>query len=132
MKRQRQLPTYAPPMRDIETIDCDLRLIAAVHRSIREHGGKPSSRQFDELLDERLAHRGGEERQPAALAAARRPGSISTYAVKEGGASGRLRVRIAGCYPNSAGRGHPELGLSPAGRGRPALISVSSWLRRLP
>ena len=74
-------------MRDIETIDSDLRLIAAVHRSIREHGGKPSSRQFDELLDERLAHRGGEERQPAALAAARRPGSISTYAVKEGGAS---------------------------------------------
>jgi hypothetical protein len=25
---------------------------------IREHGGEPSSRQIDELLDERLAHRG--------------------------------------------------------------------------
>jgi hypothetical protein len=24
---------------------------------IREHGGEPSSRQVDELLDERLAHR---------------------------------------------------------------------------
>jgi hypothetical protein len=30
-----------------------LRLLAAVRRSIREHGGEPSSRQVDELLDER-------------------------------------------------------------------------------
>jgi hypothetical protein len=29
-----------------------------VRWSIREHGGEPSSRQVDELLDERLAHRG--------------------------------------------------------------------------
>jgi hypothetical protein len=28
----------------------------AVRRSIREHGGEPSSRQVDELLDERVAH----------------------------------------------------------------------------
>jgi hypothetical protein len=33
-------------------------LLAAVRWSIREHGGEPSSRQVDELLDERLAHRG--------------------------------------------------------------------------
>ena len=45
-------------MRDRETIDSELRLLAAVRRSIREHGGEPSSRQVDELLDERLAHRG--------------------------------------------------------------------------
>jgi hypothetical protein len=45
-------------MRDIETIDSELRLIAAVRRSIREHGIEPSSRHVDELLDERLAHRG--------------------------------------------------------------------------
>jgi hypothetical protein len=32
--------------------------LAAVRWSIREHGGEPSSRQVDELLDERLAHRG--------------------------------------------------------------------------
>jgi len=32
-------------------------LLAAVRRSIREHGGEPSSRQVDELLDERLGHR---------------------------------------------------------------------------
>ena len=44
-------------MRDRETIDSELRLLAAVGRSIREHGGEPSSRQVDELLDERLAHR---------------------------------------------------------------------------
>jgi hypothetical protein len=34
-----------------------------VRRSIREHGGEPSSRQVDELLDERLPHcgRAGED-----------------------------------------------------------------------
>jgi hypothetical protein len=45
-------------MRDRETIDSELRLPAAVRWSIREHGGEPSSRQLDELLNERLAHRG--------------------------------------------------------------------------
>ncbi len=39
-------------MRDRETIDSELRLLAAVRRSIREHGGEPSRRQVDELLDE--------------------------------------------------------------------------------
>jgi hypothetical protein len=45
-------------VRDLETIDAELRLEAAARRSIREHGGEPSSRDVDELLDERLAHRG--------------------------------------------------------------------------
>jgi hypothetical protein len=45
-------------VRDLDTIDAELRLLAAVRRSIREHGGEPSSRQVDELLDERLTHRG--------------------------------------------------------------------------
>jgi hypothetical protein len=36
-------------MRDLDTIDSELRLLAAVRRSIREHGGEPSSRQIDEL-----------------------------------------------------------------------------------
>jgi hypothetical protein len=36
-----------------------LRLISAVRRSIREHGGEPSSRQVDELLDERLSQSTG-------------------------------------------------------------------------
>jgi hypothetical protein len=40
-------------MRDRETINSEPRLLAAVRRSIREHGGKPSSRQVDELLGER-------------------------------------------------------------------------------
>jgi hypothetical protein len=46
-------------MRDLDTIDSELGLLAAVRRSIREHGGEPSSRQVDELLDERLAHHRG-------------------------------------------------------------------------
>jgi hypothetical protein len=48
-------------MRDLETTDSELRLLAAVRWSIREHGGEPSSRQVDELLDERLTHRGRRE-----------------------------------------------------------------------
>jgi hypothetical protein len=44
-------------MRDRETIDSELRLLAAMRRSIREQGGQPSCREADELLDERLAHR---------------------------------------------------------------------------
>ena len=44
--------------RDLDTIDSELRLLAAVRRSICEHGGEPSSRQVDELLDERLANLG--------------------------------------------------------------------------
>jgi hypothetical protein len=50
------LTPYAQLVRDRETIDAELRLLAAVRWSIREHGGEPSSRQVDELLDERLAH----------------------------------------------------------------------------
>ena len=41
-------------MRDRDTIDAELRLLAAVRRSIRDHGGEPSNRQAGELLDERL------------------------------------------------------------------------------
>ena len=48
---------YAHSMRDRETIDSELRRIASGRRSIREQGGQPSSRQVDELLDERLGHR---------------------------------------------------------------------------
>jgi hypothetical protein len=44
-------------MRDRETIDAELRLLAAARRSIREHGGEPSCRHVDELLDELLGHR---------------------------------------------------------------------------
>ena len=41
-------------MRDRETIDAELRLLAAVRWSIHEQGGHPGSQQVDELLDERL------------------------------------------------------------------------------
>jgi hypothetical protein len=47
-----------PRVRDLETIDAELRLEVAARRSIREHGSEPSSRDVDELLDERLARRG--------------------------------------------------------------------------
>jgi hypothetical protein len=43
-------------MRDRETIDSELRRVAAELRSIRERGGLPSSHQVDALLDERLGH----------------------------------------------------------------------------
>jgi hypothetical protein len=38
-------------MRTVETIDSELRLLAAVRRVCREHGGERSSRRADELLD---------------------------------------------------------------------------------
>ena len=41
-------------MRDRDTIDGEMRLLAAVRAAIRDEGGEPSSRQVDELLDERL------------------------------------------------------------------------------
>jgi hypothetical protein len=44
-------------MRDRETIDAELRLIALARQSIREQGGQPSYQQADALLDERLGHR---------------------------------------------------------------------------
>jgi Protein of unknown function (DUF732) len=46
-------------MRDRETIDSELRRIALGRRSVRAQGGKPSSREVDELLDELLAHSAG-------------------------------------------------------------------------
>jgi hypothetical protein len=50
-------------MRDRETIDSELRLIANERRSIREQGGQPSCPQADELLDERLRY-GAEASKP--------------------------------------------------------------------
>ncbi len=43
-------------MRDRETIDSELRLLAAQRRAVRAHGGELSSHQLDRLLDERLGH----------------------------------------------------------------------------
>lgn len=40
-------------MRDRDTIDSELRLMAAVRRVAREHGAMPSTKHFDVLLDER-------------------------------------------------------------------------------
>ena len=46
-------------MRDIETIDSELRLLLAIRQMVREEEGRTSSTAWaDQLLDERLAHRG--------------------------------------------------------------------------
>ena len=37
------------------TIDSELRLLAAVLWTIREHGAEPGSRHVDNVLDERLS-----------------------------------------------------------------------------
>jgi organic radical activating enzyme len=56
--------TCTPPlgianMRDLDTIDAELRFHSAMRRSIRTHGGEPSClrHQIDELLDELLDER---------------------------------------------------------------------------
>jgi hypothetical protein len=43
-------------MRDIETIDSELRLLLAIRRMVREAGGgTPNTARIDALLDERAA-----------------------------------------------------------------------------
>ena len=45
---------HKPHMRDIETIDSELRLVAALRRAARQRGGPlPSIDVADALLDER-------------------------------------------------------------------------------
>src|SRR5690349_16791513 len=56
---QRRNTIKLTDMRDRETIDSELRLLAATRRSIREQGRQPSCRKADELLDELLAHDAG-------------------------------------------------------------------------
>jgi hypothetical protein len=47
-------------MRDIETIDDELRLLMAIRDMVREEEGRPPSpARIDELLDERANHHGG-------------------------------------------------------------------------
>ena len=49
-------PPYAPRMRDIATIDSELRLLVAIRRMVREAEGRtPNARRIDQLLDERAA-----------------------------------------------------------------------------
>ena len=48
--------TYAPRMRDIDVIDSELRLLAAVRRNARVMSGRaPSTALIHQLLDERVA-----------------------------------------------------------------------------
>ena len=69
---------YAQAMRDRDTIDSELRRLAELRRSIRAHGGELSSRQIDELLDERLGHR-AETSEPMRLGTlGRRATKLST------------------------------------------------------
>lgn len=44
-------------VRTTAVIDQELRLLAAVRRTIREQGGRPSSTAVDRLLDERISVR---------------------------------------------------------------------------
>jgi len=44
-------------LRDIETVDSELRLLLAIRQMVREEEGRtPSTRRIDQLLDERLWH----------------------------------------------------------------------------
>lgn len=74
---------YPLGMRDRDAIDAELRRLAALRRSIREQGGELSSRQVDELLDERLGHppevpktEAGEKKVLAGIMPYRRKGAL--------------------------------------------------------
>jgi hypothetical protein len=46
-------------IRDIETIDCELRLLLAIRQMVQEEEGRPpNTRYIDQLLDERAAVEG--------------------------------------------------------------------------
>jgi len=48
-------------VRSVDTVDAELRLLAAVRRSIREQGGKLTTEAADQLRDERrLSTKGAE------------------------------------------------------------------------
>jgi hypothetical protein len=42
-------------MRDVETIDADLRVLIVIRQRMRDDGRASSSRLVDELLDERIS-----------------------------------------------------------------------------
>ena len=94
-------------MRAIGTIDSELRLLAAVRWSIREHGGEPSSRQVDELLDERLAHRGRRESGVLELASTKRVVHYSMSAAVFPETIGWRIVIVSADYPWPTGRKVP-------------------------
>lgn len=47
------MQTYSPRMRDLETIDSELRLVAALRGAARDRGGTLPIAVADALLDER-------------------------------------------------------------------------------
>jgi hypothetical protein len=58
-KSMRTPPLGVASMRDLDTIDSELRFHSAMRRSIRAHGREPScmTHQIEELLDELLDER---------------------------------------------------------------------------
>jgi len=82
-------------MRDREAIDSELRRIALRRETIRAQGGQLSSREVDELLDERLGHR---VRQPEPAAVATSPGATRVITPPR---STRRRIRPTVALPLS-------------------------------
>jgi hypothetical protein len=48
--------TYAPRMRDIETIDSELRLLLAIRQMVREEEGRPAVVRADRRTARRARH----------------------------------------------------------------------------
>jgi hypothetical protein len=87
-------------MRDRATIDSELRRLAEVRRSIRENGGELSTRQIDELLDERLGHRPAPSERPSTSVGPRR---MKPTALRPAGARGPRRLVLLAALPISVG-----------------------------
>ena len=107
-------------IRDREIIDSELRLLAAVRRTIRDEGGPmTTTAPMDELLDERLAHRGraGDDAAVESLALLHTPW--------------RDRRRKSKSYvPGTLGTADGVRAHRPAARGRPR-AAASRELRSL-
>jgi Protein of unknown function (DUF732) len=81
-------------MRDRETIDSELRRLAMERRFFREHGDELSSRQLDDLLDERLGHRPSPA-VPTAVKARTTVLVADRHRTRRPGALGRFALRAA-------------------------------------
>lgn len=100
-------------MRDVAVIDSELRLLATVRRTWREHGGvMPSTAAADALLDERAARRRRRPGEPRGGQSVREPEPPCTpqaYAQRR-----RARMAHALAFIDRTGAMPSDLGLDEA------------------
>ena len=94
-------------MRDVETIDSELRLLAAVRRSIRDHGGDRQVARSTNCLMSGLAHCGQRESGVLELSSTKRVVHYSMSAPVSPETIGSESQLSRADYPRPTGRKVP-------------------------